>query len=85
MWVVFTDHIPDHAGRFFVGFIPLEPQFIHGKQYTAMHRLQAIAHIRQVAADDNTHGIIEIRLLEFGFNIDGDNFFGDFNHEPASS
>ena len=33
-----------------------------------MHGLEPITHIRQRPTDDDAHGIVEIRLLEFVFN-----------------
>ena len=37
----------------------------------AMHRLQSVTHIRQRAADDDRHRIIEIRSPHLLFNVDG--------------
>jgi hypothetical protein len=47
--------------------------FIGGIEDAAVNRLQAIANIRQRAADDHAHRVVEIRLLEFG----GDGNRGD--------
>ena len=44
--VIFTDHVTDHTGGFFVRLVPVIAQHIHRKQHPAVHRLQAIPHIR---------------------------------------
>ena len=36
--VVLTDHIADHARRFFVGLVPVVVQLVHREQHSAMHR-----------------------------------------------
>ncbi len=33
-----------------------------------MHRLQSVAHVRQSAAHDHTHGVVEIRAAHFLFD-----------------
>src|SRR5882762_11099609 len=37
-----------------------------------MHRLQAVADIRQRAPDDHAHRIVEIRSAHLVFDVDGD-------------
>ena len=70
--VVLTDHIADHARRFFIGLVPVVIQFVHREQHSAMHRFQAVADIRQGAADDHAHGVIHVRLFQFVFDVDGE-------------
>jgi len=83
--MVLTDYITHHPGGFFVGFVPVVFQFAHGEQNTAVNRFETIAHIGQGAPDDHAHGIVKIGLLQFVFNIDGLNLFGELNHKTTSS
>ena len=45
-----------------------------------MHGLQTVANIGQRAADDDAHGVVEIRLAHLVFEIHGKNFARDFVH-----
>ena len=38
MRVIFTDHITDHTGRFFIGFVIVIPELMHGIEHTTMNR-----------------------------------------------
>jgi hypothetical protein len=46
-----------------------------------MHGLQAIAGIRQGAANDHAHRVIEIRAAHFVFKADGEGFFCEDFHD----
>ncbi|MCY1505366.1 hypothetical protein D9M68_395800 [compost metagenome] len=50
-----------------------------------MHRLQAIARIGKGTTDDHAHRVIEIGLSEFVFDVDREDFFGQFAHEKPGS
>ena len=78
--VIFTDHITDHTGRFFVSLVPVVIEFVHGEQHTAVHRFQAVAHIRQRTAHDHAHGVIEIGTTHLVFEADRECFFGEIVH-----
>ena len=65
--MVFADYIANHAGGFFIGFVVVVGQHAHGEQDAAVHRFQAIAHVRQRPAHDHTHGVREIGLAHLGF------------------
>ena len=43
---------------------------VHGVQNPPVHGLEAVAHVGHGAADDHAHGVVEIRLLHLGFDID---------------
>ena len=45
-----------------------------------MHGLQSIAHIGQGAADNHTHGVVEVRLTHLIFNVDVNNVVSDYCH-----
>ena len=78
--MVLTNHVADHASGFLVRFVPVVAQFAHGEQHPPMHRFQAIAHVRQRPPDDHAHGVIEVGLPHFVFQIDRQDFFGDISH-----
>ena len=78
--VVFTDHVTDHTGGLLVGLVPVVAQFAHGIQHAAVHRLQAITRIRQRTPDDHAHGVVEVGLFQLVFDIDREDFFGQFAH-----
>jgi len=71
--MVLTHHVTDDTGGFFVGLVRREAVFIHRVEDAAVHRLQAVAHVRQGAADDDRHRIGEIALPHLLFDGDGRN------------
>ncbi len=48
-----------------------------------MNRFEPVPDIRQRPADNHTHRIVEIGLLEFVLNTDRDDFLGDITHLRA--
>ena len=80
MRMVFTHHVADDARAFHIGAIPDIVRFVHAEQGAAMHRLESVAHIRQGAANDYAHRVIEITLPHFVFDIDANDFFGQLSH-----
>src|SRR5690606_6965610 len=66
-------------------FVVVIGKFVHRKKHAAMNWLQTVAHVGQSSPDNNAHGVIQIRLFEFVFDIDGENFFCDFAHECRHS
>ncbi len=83
--VVFTDDVTDHAGRLLVGLVPVVAQLAHGVEHAAVHRLEAVPHIRQGPADDYAHGVIQIGLLHLLLDIDREDLFGKLGHWRAFS
>ncbi len=69
--MVLTHNITHYPGRFLVGLITGHALFLHTEQDTTVYRLQAVAHIRQGPANDNAHGIIEIRVLHLILDVHG--------------
>ncbi len=84
MRMVLTDHVTDHAGRLLVRFVPGIAQFVHREQYAAMDRLQAVANIGERTPHDDAHRVVEIALAHLVFDVDADDFFGEFCHQSAS-
>ncbi len=83
--VIFTDHVTDHTGRFLVRFVPVVTQLAHGEQDTPVHGLQAITRIGQCPPDDHAHRVVEVGLFQLVFDIDREDFFGQFAHEKPDS
>ncbi len=75
--VVFTDHVADDTRRLLVGLVPVIGKLVHREQHAPVHRLQAVAHIGQCAADDDAHRIVQIGLAHLLFQADGVCFFGE--------
>ena len=48
-----------------------QAQVVHGHQDAPLHGLQTVAHVGESAGDDDAHGVVEVRLAHFGFDIDG--------------
>jgi hypothetical protein len=63
--VILTHHVTDHAGRLHVRALGRMALFVHRKQHAAVHGLQAVARVRQGAADDHAHRVVEIRATQF--------------------
>ena len=74
--MVFAHYVADDAGALARGAIGLEAHLLHGVENAAVHGLESVANIGQSAADDDRHGIVEIRLAHLVFNVDGLNVQG---------
>ena len=83
--VILTDHIADDTGRFLVRLVVVVAQLAHREQYATVHGLEAIARIRQCTADDHAHCVVEVGLFQLVFDIDREDFFGQFAHEKPDS
>ncbi len=66
--MVLTDDIADDAGGFFIRFVPVVTQLVHGKEYTAVNWFETVPDIRKGPADDDAHGIIKIGFFHFAIN-----------------
>ena len=82
VWVVLTDHVTDDTRRFLVWLVPVVGQLVHRIQHAPMHRLEAVARIRQRTPDDHAHRVIEVGMPHFLFQRNGQCFFGEGRHEP---
>ena len=78
--VVLTHGFADHAGALDVRAIPHVVHFMHREQDAAVHRLQAVTRVRQGAADDHAHGVIEVALAHLFFEGNRDCFFCELIH-----
>ena len=80
MRMILTDDVTDDAGRLFIGFVPVVPHLVHGKEAAAVHRFQPVPHIRKRPANDHAHRVIHVGAFHFIFNIDGCFFHDRFKH-----
>src|SRR6185369_7320077 len=79
--MVFADHVADDAGRLLVGAVPVVIELVHRVQHAPMDGLEAVPRIRQCAAHDDAHRVIEVASPHFLFETDGQGFFGELGHE----
>ena len=67
-----THGLPDDLGALGVLLVVLEAHLAHGVEDAAMDRLESVAGVRQSAADDDAHRVVEIRAAHLLFDVDGD-------------
>jgi hypothetical protein len=58
-----AQHVTDGARRLLVLGGGRQPQLAHGVDDAPLHRLQAVADVRQRPVEDHVHGVIQVRLL----------------------
>ncbi len=68
--MVLAHYVADDAGALAGGAVGLEAHLLHGVKNAAMDGFESVAYIGQSAADDDRHGIVEIRLAHLVFNVD---------------
>ena len=54
-------HAADDVGALAVRPVGLQPRLVHREEHAPVHRLEAVAHIGERAADDHAYGVIEVR------------------------
>ena len=81
--VVLAHHVADHARALHVRPVPDDVRFLHRVQHPAMHRLQAVAHVGERAADDHAHRVIEVRAPHLLFEADRQRFLRELIHGCA--
>ncbi len=69
--VILTHHVADDARRLHVLAVRQVAVLVHGVQDAAMHRLQAVARIRQGPADDHAHRVGQVGLAHLVGDRDG--------------
>ncbi len=68
--MVLAHAVADDAGRLLVGAVPVEPEPLHRVQDAAVDRLETVADVRERAADDDGHRVVQIGLPHFLFDRD---------------
>ena len=71
MRVELTHGVRDWAGGLHIAALRAVTGIEHRVEDAAVHRLQAIAHLRQSAANDDGHGIVDITRLHLLINVNG--------------
>ena len=61
--VVLAHHVADDQRRLAVRPAEIVAGVAHGVEDAPLHRLEAVAHVGQRAADDHAHGVIEVAAL----------------------
>jgi hypothetical protein len=69
--MVETHRLSHNLGALCVFLVVLQAHLLHGVEHAPVYRLQSVTHIRQRAANDNRHGVVEIRSPHLIFNVDG--------------
>ena len=72
--VVLAHDVADRAGGLAVGLVVGVAGLVHGVEDAPVHRLQTVAQVRDRAADDHAHGVVEIGGLHL--RLDGDHRAG---------
>ena len=67
--VVVSHHLADDLGALAVRPVRCQAHLTHPVKDPAMHRLQAVADVRQRTADDHAHRVIEIRPAHLVFDV----------------
>src|SRR2546425_8518915 len=70
--MVLAHAVADDARRLLVRAVPVEPEPLHRVEDAAVDRLETVADVRQRAADDDGHGVVQIGLPHFFFDGDRD-------------
>ena len=69
MGVVLAHDLAHHAGALVEGSIRAVAAVEHGVEHPAVDRLQAIPDVRQGAAHNDGHGVVEVRPLHFRLQV----------------
>ena len=65
MGMVLTQDFTNNTGGFFVGRVGTNTHVLHGEKDAPMDGLEAIAHVRDGASNDDAHGIVEVSCAHF--------------------
>ena len=69
--VIIAGRVAADLGALAVAAVGGQAEVVHGHQDAPLHGLQPVAHIGQRARDDHAHGVVQVRLAHFCFDIDG--------------
>ena len=67
--VVLTDNLADRPGRLLVRAVGVDAALVHRVEDTTVHRLQAVAHVRQGACRDDRHRVLDEGLLHLAAEL----------------
>src|SRR5207245_4880908 len=69
--VVLADHLADYGGALLVRGTWSHAGLVHGVEDASLHRLEAVAYVRQGPLDDYAHGVVEVRRAHLLFDLNG--------------
>ncbi len=72
MGVVVTHDVSGDLGGLGVLLVELEAHLLHAVEDAAVDGLEAVTNVGEGAADDDRHGVVEVRPAHLVFNIDGE-------------
>ena len=68
--MVLAYHLADYAGGLHVLGVPGVVKPVHGVQAAPVNGLQAVAHVRERAPDDDAHGVVDVVPRHLLFDLD---------------
>jgi hypothetical protein len=68
--VIVAHHLADDLGALGARAIGRVAGLVHGVEHAPVHRLQAVAHVRQRAAHDHAHRVVEVRRAHLLLELD---------------
>ena len=86
--VVLPHHVADDRRRLAERAVAAKAHLVHRPEDPPLHRLQAVAHIREGARDDDGHRVIEVGLPHLGLELDTDDalvVLGSLDHVRTCS
>ncbi len=69
MGVILAQNISNNTRALLIWLVPEAPEFIHGKEDSPMYWFQPIAKVRQCTTNNDTHRILEVRLLHLILDV----------------
>ena len=75
--VVLAHDVADDAGGLHVAAVGAQPHLAHRVEDAALHRLEAVAHVRQGPRVDDRHGVLEEGVLHLEADVDVDHLADD--------
>ena len=67
--VELTHHVADHAGALVEGAVRAVAAVVHRVDHAAVHGLQTVTHIRQGAANNNRHCVVQVGTLHLSLQV----------------
>ena len=85
MGVVLTDDVADDTRGLLIGAIPVIVQFVHREENATVHRFETVPDIRERAANDHAHRVIEVAAAHFFFQRNWKSFLGEGIHKVSDN
>ena len=63
--MVAAQHVADAGSGFLELLVGGKAVLVQRVEYAAVDRLESVAHVRQGAADDDRHGVVDVAVLHF--------------------